>query len=219
MQKTKSLTIAIIFIILLSFGIAVYSYQKIEGDIVASHWDAKGNVNGYMSKFFGIFLFPFVSLGLYILFSLIPKIDPLKKNIKIFRKYYDLFVFIIILFLFYIFVLTILSNLNYNFNITTMLMPAMGILFFGIGMFMNKLKRNWFIGIRTPWTISNDIVWEKTHKLGSKIFKIIGVLFVIGLFFEKYLLWFVLAPVIISTIWLVLYSYLEHTKIKKIKKE
>jgi len=210
----KKTTIVISLIILLSFVIAIYSYQKIEGDKVASHWNAQGQVDGYMSKFWGIFLFPLMFIGLYLLFLLIPKIDPLKKNILKFRKYYDIFILVIMLFLFYIFILTILTNLSYSFNMTTMLMPAIGFLFFGIGMFMKKLKRNWFIGIRTPWTISNDEVWKKTHILGAKHFKLLGIIIFFGIFFQKYLLWFILVPVMISVVWLVVYSYLEYKKIE-----
>ncbi len=217
-ETIKKITIAIIVVILLSFVIAIYSYQKIEGDKVASHWNVKGEVDGYMSKFWGVFLFPLMFIGLYILFLLIPKIDPLKNNIQKFRKYYDIFVLAIMLFLFYVFILTILANLGYSFNMTTMLMPTIGLLFFGIGMFMKKLKRNWFIGIRTPWTISNDEVWKKTHLLGAKLFKLLGIIIFLGIFFRKYLLWFILVPVIISVVWLFAYSYLEYRKIVGNKK-
>ncbi len=186
----KKTTIAIVLIILLSFVIAIYSYQRIEGDKVASHWNAKGEVDNYMSKFWGVFLFPLTLIGLYSLFLLIPKIDPLKKNIQKFRKHYDVFILVFISFLFYTFILTILANLNYDFDMTTMLMPALSLLFFGIGMFMKKLKRNWFIGIRTPWTISNDEVWKKTHLLSAKLFKLLGIIIFFGIFFRKYLLWF-----------------------------
>lgn len=213
----KKTTIAIILVILLSFVIAIYSYQEIEGDKVASHWNAKGEVDGYMSKFWGVFLFPLMFIGLYSLFLLIPKIDPLKKNIQKFRKYYDIFILVIMLFLFYTFILTILANLSYSFNMTTMLMPAMGLLFFCIGMFMKKLKRNWFIGIRTPWTISNDQVWKKTHLLGAKLFKLLGIIIFLGIFFRKYLLWIILVPVMISVVWLWIYSYLEYRKIERNK--
>ena len=214
-EKIKITTIAILTLIIFSFVIATYAYQKIEGDKVASHWNAKGEVDGYMPKFLGIFLFPLIFIGLYVLFLVIPKIDPLKKNILQFRKYYDVFILVILLFLFYAFSLTILANLGYSFNMTTMLMPAIGLLFFGMGLFLKKLKRNWFIGIRTPWTISNDEVWKKTHLLGSKLFKLSGVIIFLGIFFQKYFLWFILIPVLISVVWLVIYSYLEYRKIEK----
>jgi uncharacterized membrane protein len=198
---------------MLSFVIGTYSYQNINRDKIISHWNAEGQEDGYMSKFWGIFLVPLMLIGLYLLFLVIPKIDPLKENIKKFRGYYDSFILVIILFLFYIFILTILANFGYNFNLTLMLMPALGILFFYIGIILKKLKRNWFIGIRTPWTMSNDEVWDKTHKLGSILFKIIGVILVFGIFFPtKYFIWFILIPIFVLVIWLTLYSYIEFKK-------
>lgn len=211
----KKTTILIISIILLSFVIGAYAYQKIEGDQVASHWNAKGEVDDYMSKFWGIFLFPLIMIGVYLLFLVIPKIDPLKNNIKKFRKYYDWFMFIMVLFFFFVFVLTILFNLGYNFNMSFVIMPAIGILFFYIGILMKQLKRNWFIGIRTPWTLSSDRVWSKTHKLGSILFKILGIIIILAMFLPaKYIIWVILVPVLVVVIWLVLYSYLEYQKNK-----
>ena len=209
----KKTTIAIIIVILLSFVIAIYAHQSIEEDKVASHWNAQGEIDGYMSKFWGIFLIPLILVGLSGLLALVPKIDPLKRNIQKFRKDYDLFILIIMLFLFYVFILTILTNFNYVFNMTTMLMPVIGAFFFYIGSIMKRFKRNWFIGIRTPWTISNDEVWKKTHILGSKLFKLLGIIVFLGIFFEEYLAWIILVPTIISVLWLVVYSYLEYRKI------
>jgi len=97
------------------------------------------------------------------------------------------------------------------------LIPALGFLFFYIGMIMKHLKRNWFIGIRTPWTISSDKVWDKTHKLGGILFRISGVITIFGIFFKNYLLWFVLAPLLVSAVWLIVYSYLEYRKEQKKK--
>jgi len=194
--------------------IAGYAYYTIDAEKIASHWNNSGEVNGYMTKFWGIFLFPFVMVGIYLFYLLIPKIDPLKKNIKKFKKYYDLFVLIIIAFLAYVFILSILFNLGFMFNMTMMMMPALALLFMFIGYFMKKLKRNWFVGIRTPWTISNDKVWSKTHKLGSILYVLNGVFILVGMFFSQYLVWFVLIPVLISTVFLVAYSYLEYNKLK-----
>ncbi|MBU2634467.1 MAG: DUF1648 domain-containing protein, partial [Nanoarchaeota archaeon] len=159
----KKTTILALIIIILSFLISIYFYPQLP-DQMASHWNSKGEVDDYMSKFWGSFLMPIVSLGILLLFIFIPKIDPLKKNIQAFRKYYDMFIIIMILFLFYIHILTLLWSLNIKYNMTQMLIPAIAILFYYISILMKNSKRNWFIGIRTPWTLSNDKVWEKTHK-------------------------------------------------------
>ena len=84
-----------------------------------------------------------------------------------------------------------------------------------MGGFLKTAKRNWFIGIRTPWTLSNDKVWDKTHQLGSKLFMASGIISLLGLFKSKCLIWFLLVPVLLSTLILFVYSYLEWKKLKK----
>ena len=211
----KKTTIVSWAIILLLFALALYVYPLIPAQRIASHWNSAGQVNGYMSKFWGLFLVPFLSVVLYLLFTLIPKIDPLSVNIKKFRSYYDLFVIFFLTFLLYVYSLTIYANLGHNFNMTLLMIPAIGVLFIYLGFIMSKLKRNWFIGIRTPWTISNEKVWDKTHKLGGKLFILCGLIDFIGLFFMNYLIWFILLPLFASVIWLFIYSYLQYKKITK----
>jgi uncharacterized membrane protein len=90
-----------------------------------------------------------------------------------------------------------------------------GLLFFYIGILLENAKRNWFIGIRTPWTLSSEKVWNKTHKLGSKMFKISGIIVLIGFLFQKYVTYFILIPTLFVAFYLVIYSYVEYRKEKK----
>jgi uncharacterized membrane protein len=205
----------IIGLIIISFAICVYFYNQFP-EKIASHWNAQGQVNGYMSRFWGLFLMPIISVGMFILFLFIPKIDPLKKNIQQFRKYFDNFIVLIFLFLFYIFILTIVWNLGMTFNMIQFMIPAFVLLFYYSGVLIKNSKRNWFIGIRTPWTLSNDRVWKKTHDIGGKLFKISAVISILGLVFEKYAIFFVLVPIILTTIYVYVYSYFEfHRKQKR----
>jgi len=201
-------------IVILSFVIAIFSYSYLPEKII-SHWGADGNPNGYMTKSLGLFLMPLLSIIMLFLFYILPKIDPLKKNYNEFKYYYELIIFTILLFLFYIFLLTIIWNLGFAYNMNLMIIPAIGLLFIIIGNVLNKTKRNWFFGIRTPWTISSDKVWKKTHELGSKLFIVSGILTIIGAFFGAYAFLFLFITIIISTIWLLIYSYLEWKKLKK----
>jgi len=198
-------------IILFSFIVGIYLYPQMP-ERMASHWNAKGEVDGYMPKFWGLFLIPIVSMLIFLLFIVIPKIDPLKQNIEKFRKYYDGFVVLMIAYLFYIYLLTLLWNTGIRFSIVQLLVPAMGILFYYIGILVENAKRNWFIGIRTPWTLSSEKVWEKTHKIGGKLFKIAGIIAFIGIFFESYALFFIFIPVILVATYTIIYSYFEYQK-------
>ena len=203
--------IIILGIIVVSSLIGMYFYPRMPGAI-ASHWNIRGEVDGYMSKFWGLFLMPLISLCLLLLFVLIPKIDPLKGNIEKFRNYYDGFIVLMIVFLFYVYLLTIFWNVGLRFNMIQLLAPAFGILFYYCGILIENAKRNWFIGIRTPWTLSSDKVWERTHKIGGRLFKITGVVGLLGVLFHDYAMLFILMPVILITAYTVLYSYFEYQK-------
>ena len=183
---------------------------------VASHWDATGHVNGYMGRFGGAFFLPLLLLGLFILFSIIPMIDPRKQNISKFRTSYDRFIIIFVIFMVYIHTLMLAFNLGHNFDLTRALLPSLGILFFAVGFIIEKAQPNWFIGIRTPWTLSNDVVWEKTHRLGGLLYKISGVIALLGFFVPTpVIFFFVISPIILSSLWLLVYSYLEFKKLEK----
>jgi len=196
--------------ILASFLLSMYYYQQLP-DEIASHWNSSGEVDDYLPKFWGLFLIPFTSLGILILFWIIPKIDPLKKNIASFRKYFDFFLFVLLIYLLYIQILTIIWSLGITFNMNQAIIPALGILIYSISYLIENAKRNWFIGIRTPWTLSNDKVWEKTHKLGGKLFKISGITIFIVAFIPKisFLAIFIILAV---ALYLVIYSYIEYKK-------
>lgn len=210
----KKIKIVILFIIFVSFVAGFYLYPYMP-EKIASHWNIQGDVDGYMSKFWGLFLMPIMSLAMFFLFLLVPKIDPLKENVKKFREYFDKFILLIILFIFYIYTLTILWSFGWRFNMGQFMAPALGVLFFYAGVLIEKSKRNWFIGIRTPWTLSSETVWDKTHQLGSKLFKISGIVALFGFVLPSIAFYLVLIPVIFSVIYSVIYSYLEYQKEKK----
>jgi uncharacterized membrane protein len=201
----------IVGLIVLSFAIGIYVYPQMP-NMMASHWNTEGQVDGYMSKFWGLFLIPFAIVGLSLLFIVIPKIDPLKSNIEKFRTYYDRFIILLISYLFLIHIFVIVRSFGYRFNILYFMMPALGFLFYYGGILTENAKMNWFIGIRTPWTLSNEDVWNKTHKIGGKLFKIAGLIAFSGAFFNKYAIFFVLVPILSVVVFTVIYSYFEYQK-------
>ena len=183
-------------------------------DQITSHWNASGEADDYMGKFWGVFLIPLIMAGVYLLYFLIPKIDPLRKNIETFRSSYNMFWIWALLFLFYIFGLSMVWNLEYRFNFTIAIIPALSALLYIVGDVLSKSKRNWFIGIRTPWTLSNDNVWEKTHKLGGKLFKFSACIVLLGLFTEgEYAIVILAVSVALVTVVTTVYSYLEYRKL------
>jgi uncharacterized membrane protein len=208
MRTSETIVLAVV---IASFAIGIFLYPQFP-ETIATHWNAQGQVNGYMSKFWGLFLLPLLSLVLLLLFKVIPKIDPLKQNIAKFRKYFDNFVVLVMLFLFYIYMLTIFWNLGYSFDLVRMLVPALAVLIYCTGILLENTKRNWFIGIRTPWTMSSDKVWEKTHKIAGKLFKLIAVIVLFVIFFETAAFYLILALLFFAVIYVVIYSYFEFKK-------
>ncbi len=210
-MEFKKINIILVSLVLFSFGIGIYFYPQMP-EKMASHWNFKGEVDGCLSKFWGLFLMPIILIGVVLLYLIVPKLDPLKENIEKFRKYFDGFIVLLLLFLFYLYVLTIFWNLGLKFDIGQAIIPALAILFYYCGILLEKAKRNWFIGIRTPWTLSNDMVWEKTHKIGGKLFKIAGIVTILGIFFQKYILFFIFVPIILVVVYTTIYSYTEYQK-------
>ena len=206
-MSTRATIFVTIFFIVFSVIFSISVFESLP-EQMASHWNTENQVDGYTSRFWGAFLMPIVTVGLLVMFLVIPNIDPLKANIVQFREYFNAFITLMVLFMVYMHILTILWNMGRNqFNMGAAMLPALGLIFVFAGVMMRKAKRNFFIGIRTPWTLSNDVVWDKTHQLGSTLFIISGVIAVLGGLFEEFAIWLVLGPVIGSTIFLPVYSY------------
>ncbi|MFA5009189.1 MAG: DUF1648 domain-containing protein [Candidatus Paceibacterota bacterium] len=215
-MKIKSISIVSFLLIIASFVLA-FCFYPLMPDQVVSHWGITGEPDGYMSKGFGLFFMPILMIIITILLLVLPKIDPLKENVKSFYQYFEGFILIFNLFFFYIYSLTIFFNLGYKFNMLSFLMPALAFLFYYMGIMIEKAKRNYFIGIRTPWTLADDTVWEKTHKMGGILFKLGALPFLLSIFFpvQGFILFFVY--IIGISLWLVVYSCLEFQKEKKKK--
>lgn len=207
-MSTRTTTIIVLIMITAATLAGLLLWNRLP-DPMASHWGPNDEVNGYMSKFWGLFLMPLITLGMFLLFLLIPNIDPLKANIAQFRDVFNVFITLIVGFMVYIYFLTLRWNLGYtDFGMSKAMLPALGILFFFVGYMLRKAKRNFFIGIRTPWTLSSDKVWEETHRLGSVLFMVSGVLAFIGSFFGGVIaFWFLFVPLIGSTLITLVYSY------------
>jgi uncharacterized membrane protein len=213
-MTTKTSRLIIILLVIVAFVAGAISYPYLPA-LIASHWNAIGEVNGYMSKFWGVFLVPVIMLGMFALYLVIPFIDPLKTNLKSFRDYYDGLWALLLVFMLYVFGLQLAWNLGARFDFGRALIPAFAILWYVLGIALGKVKRNWFMGIRTPWTLSSDVVWEKTHALGGKLFQLAAVLSLSGLFFRGGLVIFtILVPILVVAAVTVTYSYVVYRQLE-----
>lgn len=206
-MSTRTTVILALLMIGIAVGISLAVFDQLP-ERVASHWNANDQVDGTMSRFWGAFLMPLITLAMLALFLIIPIIDPMRANIATFRRLFNLFIVLIVAFMLYMHILTLLWNLGVQTRIGSAMLPAMGLLFIFIGIMLRGARRNFSIGIRTPWTLSSDRVWDRTHRLGSILFVASGVLAALGAFFRgPVAYWFVMLPVLGSSLFLVVYSY------------
>lgn len=214
MDKNRILALILIII---SFAVSFLAYPYLP-DKVAIHWNIEGNADGFSGKAFGLFLIPCISIFFYILLWLMPKLDPLKKNIEKFSGYYYGFINVFLAFMLYLHIITIVQNLGFVFNMVYALIPAMAVLFFIVGIVLEKAKMNWTMGIRTPWTMSSENVWKKTHALGAKCFKAAAVASLAGLIFPKYSFFVFMIAIFLAAFVPIVYSYVEFAREKKGRK-
>lgn len=214
-MSTRTTIIVSLIAILAATIASTIVYPRLP-EMAASHWNAAGQVDGYMPRFWAAFLMPIISLGMLLLFLAIPAIDPLKANIEKFREYFNAFITLIILFMLLIHGVTLAWNLGYDqFNIGNAIIPAVGLILIFAGVMMAKARRNFFIGIRTPWTLSNDTVWDETHKLGSKMFIGAGIITILSAFFGETGFWIMFPIVMLAAFVPVVYSYILWRRISK----
>lgn len=188
-------TIMMFIFILCMAGFSLFFYPQLP-QRMAAHWNAQGQVDGYMSKAINLSIIPATAVFLTILFLGIVQVDPMRHNIQRFRSYYDGAIFIMLLFLAAVQAYIISWNLGIKVR-SNFLMPLMlSLLFFGLSCILDKVKTNGFIGIRTPWTFSSPTVWKKTHVWSAVLFKIAAVVILLGVVWEQYAMGFVLVPIL-----------------------
>lgn len=195
-------------------GIAIYYYPLLP-DTVASHFDIHGRPNGWMQKT----IFYSVMIGsnvfIYLLLTFLPFIDPFKRKIEARFKNILFFRDVFLIFFVIIFSLSLQAAREGTLNVD-LFGIAFGLLFIVIGNYMPKIPQNWFVGIKTPWTISSEVVWKKTHILGGWLFILAGVfyLFCVALKINSVIS---LSVMVITPLISVPYSFFLYKKIEKEK--
>ncbi|MDC8000375.1 SdpI family protein [Aequorivita todarodis] len=183
---------------------------------VPLHWNISGEVDRYGSKNELIWLTTLVPIFLYVLFMLVPLIDPKKKIAAMGGKFYTirffltLFLSVIFTFIIYSVKEQTLTNPNYLFII-------IGVFYVVLGNYFKTIKPNYFIGIRTPWALENETIWKSTHRLAGKLWVAGGLLIIITCFLFKQQTALTLFLIITAIITLipVTYSYLQFKNIQK----
>jgi uncharacterized membrane protein len=203
--------IAGIILVILAFALGAYFYPQLPGSIPI-HWGISGEADGFAEKSpLSVFALPGLMAVLLCIFYALPYLDPFRKNYAEFRAEYNAFALILVGFLGYIFALSLAYSLLGAFNVSQATVPGFAALIFYAGIVLGKAKQNWFVGIRTPWTLSSREVWDKTHALGSRLFKAAAGVMLIGVFIPYGLLLGV-ALLLAGSLALFVYSYILYSR-------
>lgn len=215
MRKTKLIFYWILAIAPILLIAVLYRHLP---EQVPIHWNLDGSVEyGHREQ---LWLFAGLSLFFGVLMRVVPKIDPRKSSYLRFQSYYDTFGILLLTFL----LLMMGAVLLETFFPRTLSMghftcALLGILFMGIGNLMPKLKNNFFMGIKNPWTLSNEDVWNRTHRLGGILMFFAGVFILCASFWmeEKSLFVFLITTLILGTGIPTCMSYIWYRQISKPK--
>lgn len=212
----KKLWNLILLLGLITLASAIY-YFPLLPDKIPTHWNLSGEINQYSDKWM-IFVLALLPVLIYALMGIMPKIDPKRASYSKHEKAYFIVRIALFLFLTALYVVVLLFALGYLIKIDMLIKLGMGILFIVVGNVLSQARHNYFFGIRTPWTLASEKVWNKTHRMGAYSFVILGFIicflsFVSGVMSGYIIFILIMAAVIYPTI----YSYIQYKKLKKKK--
>jgi len=147
---------------------ALFLYPHLP-DKVPSHWNVRGEIDAYQTRFWGAFFAPSMTVAIYILMVIVPAIDPRRENYRRFSGAYNFLRWALVIFFGCIYAATILVAFGYPVNMSLLVKAMVAVLFLIIGNFMGQFRHNYFVGIKTPWTLANEEVWQRTHRMAGKI--------------------------------------------------
>lgn len=188
------------------FSIAVYSRLP---ERFAVHWNIHGQPDRYGSRLEGAFLLPSLMIALYLIMQWYPSRDPRSSNIAKFRRAYDTIVAAMIAFLGIVHGLVLGQSLGWRVDITTVLLVCGGAMLVLFGNLLPLARSNFIFGIRTPWTLSSDTVWTRSHRVGGYAMVAAGLVTIVSAFLDKPLgVVVALASLLVAGIIPVVYLYL-----------
>jgi len=156
-------------------GASLIVYPHLPGR-VPSHWNWRGQVDDYSAKWTLFVTMPGIMVGFMLLFAFMPWLSPRHFEVDSFRSTYLYIMLVILGLMAYIQAMMVWAGLNRGFNAAKALAGGISLMFALLGNVLDKVQRNFYIGIRTPWTIANEQVWYATHRFGAKMFVVGGVI-------------------------------------------
>ncbi len=174
--KLKPALEIVCFLLVIATVAAAFIVFPLLPDVVPIHWNVAGQIDGWGPSWVSAFLIPLIMAVMLLLWVVLPKIDPFKENWRAFEQHYWAFGLVLQLFSIAFYAIILSPSFGFQFNMAQVFPPAIAVLFIAIGLLLPHLKRNFFIGIRTPWTLASDKVWAKTHRFSGKLFIACGII-------------------------------------------
>lgn len=131
------------------------------------HWNVAGEVDRWGAKAEGALLLPLIMLATWVMMRALPKVDPRRANYAKMAGTYDLVITIVLAATLVLHVTILAASMGYPVSVGTVVPLVVGVLFIVIGNVLPRARSNWWFGVRTPWTLSNDRVWERTHRVAG----------------------------------------------------
>jgi uncharacterized membrane protein len=167
-------------LLLLAMFVTAAAVWNSAPDQIPVHWNGAGEIDRYGGRFEGLLLLPLIATGIYLLLRFLPNIDPGRANYARFGGTYAAIRIGVIALSAAIYGVAMLWVVRRPVSIKGVVPILVGVLFVVLGSVMGKIRPNWFVGIRTPWTMSSKIAWVRTHRLGGWLFLAQGVLFIVS---------------------------------------
>lgn len=186
-------------------AVSALAYPEMPAQM-ASHWNASGEVDGTMSRELGLALLPAIAALALGFFLVLPRIDP-RDSYEQFRDAYDAVALATVAFLGYVHVTVVLFNADYSFGVLQALTPAIGGIFVVAGYVTARADQNWFVGARTPWTLEDEEVWDRTNAAVARLLYASGVLAALGALVPEYAIYLVAGPAVAIAVFTFAYSY------------
>lgn len=209
MQLIRPATVAQGLLLGAMFGLSAAAWSHVPNRL-AVHWNLAGDADRYAGKWEGLLALPLVALGLSLLLAFLPRLDPGRANYASFGSAYTVIRMATLTMLAAIHGLVVAVALGREPRISLVVPVLTGCLLVVLGSVMGKIRPNWFVGLRTPWTLSSKRSWTRTHRLGGWLFVLLGATFVLSGFATSDIAH--LIPLLLSVagvVALVVYSYLE----------
>lgn len=163
--------------VIVALALSVAAYPRL-ADPVPIHWGLDGQPNGWASRPFGAFLIPLMMVGFAVLFRVLPGADPRRENYEKFWSSYDVIATAVLSLCLATHAMALGAALGFRVPVNRIVPVLVGAFYICLGNVFPRLRSNWWIGIRTPWSMSSDENWARTQRVGGYLFVVAGLLLI-----------------------------------------